>query len=50
MSHQLAAKKSRFEVPPLDWKAPEAKKDADLNSGPADAESSEDTEALRTSA
>ncbi|MCY1385074.1 hypothetical protein D9M68_710220 [compost metagenome] len=50
MSHQLVGKKSRFEIPPLDWKAPEAKKDADINSVPADVESTEDTEALHSSA
>ncbi|MGE8686035.1 MAG: hypothetical protein ACN6PJ_02790 [Achromobacter sp.] len=50
MSHQLVGKKWRFEIPPLDWKAPEAKKDADINSAPADADSADDTEALRSTA
>ncbi len=29
MSHQLTAKKGTFEIPPLNWKAPEANKQSD---------------------
>lgn len=31
MSHQLTAKKGSFEIPPLNWKAPEANKQSDRN-------------------
>lgn len=29
MSHQLTAKKGSFEIPPLNWKAPDANKQSD---------------------
>ncbi|EHK65425.1 hypothetical protein [Achromobacter arsenitoxydans] len=46
MSHQLAAKKGSFEIPPLNWKAPDANKQSDRrDSAPADANSSKKAEA-----
>ncbi|MNR41038.1 hypothetical protein D3C85_1593800 [compost metagenome] len=50
MSHQLAAKKGSFAIPPLNWKAPEVDKKSDRDSAPADAESSKKTEASRSKA
>lgn len=49
MSHKLIGKKWHFEIPPLDWKAPEATKDSDAKAAPADRESAEDSETLRSS-
>lgn len=45
MSHQLATKKRQFEIPPLDWKAPESNQEADIKAVAADADSAEDTDA-----
>ena len=45
MSHQLVGKKWQFEIPPLDWKAPETNKEADIKAAPVDADSAEDKDA-----
>ncbi len=37
MSHQLTAKKGSFEIPPLNWKAPEANKQSDRHDTPSHA-------------
>ncbi|MNK20533.1 hypothetical protein D3C87_387750 [compost metagenome] len=50
MSHQLAAKKGSFEIPPLNWKAPDADKKSDRDTAPADANSSKKAEASRLKA
>lgn len=50
MTHQLAAKKGSFEIPPLNWKAPDADKKSDRDAAPADADSSKKTEASRSKA
>ncbi|WMD22068.1 hypothetical protein RAS12_06750 [Achromobacter seleniivolatilans] len=50
MSHQLVAKKWRFEIPPLNWKAPDAAKESKLNAVPADSESAEDSDTSRSTA
>ncbi|CAB3926884.1 hypothetical protein [Achromobacter anxifer] len=47
MSHQLVSKKSHFEIPPLDWKAPETKKEADIKTVPAQAEAAKNADSLR---
>ncbi|MEN4918945.1 hypothetical protein ABE485_09750 [Achromobacter spanius] len=49
MSHQLAAKKGSFEIPPLNWKAPDANKQADRrDAASADTDSSKKAEASRS--
>ncbi|WP_168202119.1 hypothetical protein [Achromobacter sp. HZ01] len=50
MSHQLASKKSRFEIPPLNWKAPETKQDTDAKTAAAKADAHQDREASRSTA
>ncbi|ADP16522.1 hypothetical protein AXYL_03202 [Achromobacter xylosoxidans A8] len=45
MSHQLVGKKWQFEIPPLDWKAPETNKEADIKVAAVDADSAEDKDA-----
>ncbi|OAE54641.1 hypothetical protein A7J67_16625 [Achromobacter xylosoxidans] len=35
MSHQLTAKKGSFEIPPLNWKAPESNKQSDRHDTPS---------------
>ncbi|CAB3638403.1 MULTISPECIES: hypothetical protein [Achromobacter] len=45
MSHQLVGKKWQFEIPPLDWKAPETNKEADIKTVAADADAAEDQDA-----
>lgn len=37
MSHQLTAKKGSFEIPPLNWKAPESNKQSDRHDNTAHA-------------
>lgn len=49
MSLKPIGKKWQFEIPPLDWKAPEANKDADAKVIPTDGESAEDAESRRSS-
>lgn len=50
MSHQLAVKKGSFEIPPLNWKAPDADQKTDRATAPADADSTKKTEASGTKA
>lgn len=50
MSHQLIGKKWRFEIPPLEWKAPDANKESEADAAPADTEASEDADKPRLSA
>ncbi|MGE8454777.1 MAG: hypothetical protein ACN6OP_30040 [Pseudomonadales bacterium] len=47
MSHQLIGKKWRFEVPPLNWKAPDT--ESEIDATPADTDASEDTDKPRLS-
>ncbi len=47
MSHQLVGKKWHFEIPPLDWKAPETKKEADIKTVPAQADNAKNADSLR---
>ncbi|MCD0499878.1 MULTISPECIES: hypothetical protein [Achromobacter] len=49
MSHQLVGKKWRFEVPPLDWKAPDANQDSDIDAVAADSDASKDSDKSRSS-
>lgn len=49
MSHQLVGKKWRFEIPPLDWKAPDANKDSDIDPAAVDSDASEEAETARAS-
>lgn len=35
MTHQLTAKKGSFEIPPLNWKAPESNKQSDRHDTPS---------------
>ncbi len=35
MTHQLTAKKGIFEIPPLNWKAPESNKQSDRHDAPS---------------
>lgn len=44
MSHQLAVKKGSFEIPPLNWKAPDADQKTDRAAAPAEAAASKKTE------
>ncbi|WP_183012352.1 hypothetical protein [Achromobacter sp. UMC46] len=50
MSHQLIGKKWRFEIPPLNWKAPEATLDSEADAAPAEAEASKDGDKPRLTA
>lgn len=51
MSHQLTAKKGSFEIPPLNWKAPDTSKQSDRrDSTTADAEPAKKVEASREKA
>ncbi|WP_313621608.1 hypothetical protein [Achromobacter sp.] len=51
MSHQLTAKKGSFEIPPLNWKAPDTNKQSDRrDSAVADSEPSKKAEASREEA
>lgn len=50
MSHQLAAKKGSFEIPPLNWKAPDADKKSDRDVAPVNANSSKESDASRSKA
>ncbi|MFD4836612.1 hypothetical protein ACFWP0_03835 [Achromobacter sp. NPDC058515] len=50
MSHQLVGKKWSFEIPPLNWKAPEADEKSERNVAPVDADASKDAEAARSTA
>ena len=50
MSHQLVGKKWRFEVPPLNWKAPDAHTESEIDAAPADTDASEDSDKARLSA
>ncbi|CAB3685293.1 MULTISPECIES: hypothetical protein [Achromobacter] len=49
MSHQLVGKKWRFEVPPLNWTAPDANKESEIDAVDADSETSEDSDTSRSS-
>lgn len=49
MSHQLIGKKWRFEIPPLNWKAPDANKDADIDAAAADGDNTEEADTPRGS-
>lgn len=49
MSHKLIGKKWRFEIPPLDWKAPDANKESDIDVAAIDNDASEEAEAKRAS-
>lgn len=45
MSHQLTAKKGSFEIPPLNWKAPDANKQSDRDTTSRDADTSKKAQA-----
>lgn len=49
MSHQLIGKKWRFEIPPLNWKAPDANQESEMDAVTADSDASEDTDKSRSS-
>ncbi|CAB3666672.1 MULTISPECIES: hypothetical protein [Achromobacter] len=49
MSHQLIGKKWRFEIPPLNWKAPDANTDSEIDAVASDSDSSDDTDTSRSS-
>ncbi|CAB3668978.1 MAG: hypothetical protein J0I68_08455 [Achromobacter sp.] len=44
---QLIAKKPRFEVPPLNWKAPGSRPDPETSSRPETTEATQDKNATR---
>ncbi|CAB3705902.1 hypothetical protein LMG3458_02922 [Achromobacter deleyi] len=47
---QLISKKSRIEIPPLNWKAPDTRPDPEIIPRPADTEPSEDKRAAHAPA
>lgn len=49
MSHQLVGKKWRFEVPPLNWKSPDANKESEVDAVAADRDASDDADKARSS-